>query len=1016
VVPFLHVNLGLAVDVERKDGTRVLLVPNLKAADTLDFKTFWLTYEDLIHKARTNRLTPDDFAGTTATLTNPGTVGTVQSVPRLMVDQGVIVGVGAIGFPPEYQAADPRFLARQGIGRIVTLTSTYDHRVIQGAQSGQFLARMHDLMLGEDRFYDLIFESLGIPYTPARWAVDDNPPVGSPQWAEKQAQVFRLINAYRVRGHLIADLDPLRQQRPSLYPELDPLFYGLTIWDLEREFATGGIDDQPVMKLADILSRVRDAYCRTVGIEYMHIQETDQKRWVQAWTEIPRTDVSKEEKLRILRKLNDAEAFEKFLHTKYVGHKRFGLEGAESLIPLLDALFGAAAGDGVEEAVVGMSHRGRLNVLANIVGKSYGRIFREFEGDLDPDTTGGSGDVKYHLGFTGKYETADGSVIGVQIAANPSHLEAVDPVLEGIVRAKQEKRGERGFTEVLPVLLHGDAAVAGQGVVAETFNLSQLPGYRTGGTVHIVINNQVGFTTSTLDARSSFYATDVAKTVQAPIIHVNGDDPEAVTRVARLAFAFRQAFQKDVVVDMVCYRRRGHNEGDEPSYTQPQMYKLIENRRSVRKLYLERLVNVGQISVEDGEALLDEFRHTLERAFAETREGARATMLPTKVAVEVPEVSTAVPAETLEGVLGFITKPPAGFTIHPKLVRMMEDRSASLRSGFVDWATAEALAIGSLALEGVPVRLAGEDSKRGTFSQRHAELTDFETGKKWIPLQLLTPTRVRIVDSLLSEFAAVGFEYGYSIEWPEALVMWEAQFGDFANGAQVIIDQFIAPGEAKWGQESGLTLLLPHGYEGQGPDHSSGRIERFLELCAHDNIGVVVPATSGQYFHLLRRQALARPHKPLIVFTPKSLLRTKESFTAASGLSEGGFETVIGDRGIRTGARRLILCSGKLFWDIARRKPEAPGDVALCELAQLYPVPEAELADLAGRHPSAELVWAQEEPENMGAYRFLWHHLRRIFGREPAYLGRPAAASPAVGSSKLHQVEQAAIVTAALRL
>jgi|FLYL01.1.fsa_nt_gi 2-oxoglutarate dehydrogenase E1 component len=1010
-----HVNLGLAVDLER-DGERILVVPNIKQADTLDFKSFWLEYEDVIHRARSNRLTPDDFAGTTVTITNPGTLGTVQSVPRLMPGQGVIVGVGAIAYPPEYQAADPRYLARQGIGRVVTLTSTYDHRVIQGAQSGEFLARIHRFLLGEDGFYDEIFEALTIPYTPARWATDDNPPLGTPQWAEKQANVFRLINAYRVRGHLIADLDPLRQQKPRMYPELDPLFYGLTIWDLDREFNSGGLGGTSVLPLREILAMLRDAYCRTTGIEYMHIQETDQKRWIQERVEGVSTELDHSEKLRILRKLNQAEAFERFLHTKYVGHKRFGLEGAESLIPLLDALLGAAAGDGIEEAVMGMAHRGRLNVLANIIGKSYEKIFREFEGDLDPETTGGSGDVKYHLGAEGKYET-DAGPIRVQVVANPSHLEAVDPVLEGVARAKQEKRGKDGHTRVLPILIHGDAAFAGQGVVAETLNLSQLRGYRTGGTVHIVVNNQVGFTTSALDARSSFYATDVAKTVQAPIIHVNGDDPEAVVRAARLAFAFRQAFHKDVVIDLICYRRRGHNEGDEPSYTQPLMYKLIENHRSVRKLYLERLVNTGEITMEQGESLLDEYRELMERAFLETREQEPPQVMPPPAPAPVDEPTTAVDRAELEEILRFITTPPPGFTVHPKLERFLEERARSLERGLVDWGTAEALAIGSLARQGIPVRLAGEDSRRGTFSHRHAVMVDYETGEEWLPLQELAAphTRVRFVDSLLSEFAAVGFEYGYSVEWPEALVMWEAQFGDFANGAQVIIDQFIVSGEAKWGQQSGLTLLLPHGYEGQGPEHSSGRIERFLELCAQDNIRVVIPATSGQYFHLLRRQALLRPLKPLVVFTPKSLLRTRESFSQAASLWEGSYQTVVDDPDLREGASKLILCAGKVYHDLVRAREErGRSDVAIVRVSQLYPVPETILADLASRHPDAQVVWCQEEPENFGAWRFMWHHLRRIFGREPSYAGRPEAASPATGSSKVHQAEQQALVAHAL--
>ena len=738
IVRYPHIVLGLAIDIERKDGSRGLVVPNIKSAETLDFKQFWVMYEELVHKARANRLTPDDFAGTTATLTNPGTIGTIQSVPRLMPDQGVIIGVGAISHPTEYLAADAAFLARQGIGRIVTLTSTYDHRVIQGAQSGELLSRIHSFLLGEGAFYDEIFASLTIPYTPARWAIDDNPPIGSPDWADKQANVSRLINAYRVRGHLIADLDPLRQNPPRMYPELDPLFYGLTIWDLDRDFATGGIEGTQVMPLGTVLARLRDAYCRTAGIEYMHMQETDQKRWIQERVEVPRVELSHEEKRRILRKLNQAEAFERFLHTKYVGHKRFGLEGAESVIPMLDSLLTAAAGAGMEEAVMGMAHRGRLNILANVIGKDYDKMFREFEGDLDPETTGGSGDVKYHLGFSGKYETADGSMIGVQLVANPSHLEAVDPVLEGVVRAKQEKRGPQGHKQVLPILIHGDAAFAGQGVVVETFHLSQLRGYRTGGTVHIVINNQVGFTTSTLDARSSFYATDVAKTVAAPIIHVNGDDPEAVWRVAKLAFAFREAFNRDVVIDMICYRRRGHNEGDEPSYTQPLMYKLIDQMRSVRKLYMERLVNTGDISVEDGEALLQEFHEFLDRAFQETRQSAPAAPPQRIQPMGGEEPVTAVSMEELDEILRFCTVPPGDFTVHPKLVKMLDERANSIASGTVDWGTAETLAIGSIARGGLPVRLAGEDSRRGTFSHRHAELTSYDTGAEWTPLQLLT--------------------------------------------------------------------------------------------------------------------------------------------------------------------------------------------------------------------------------------------------------------------------------------
>ncbi|MGA7272108.1 MAG: multifunctional oxoglutarate decarboxylase/oxoglutarate dehydrogenase thiamine pyrophosphate-binding subunit/dihydrolipoyllysine-residue succinyltransferase subunit, partial [Acidimicrobiia bacterium] len=748
-------------------------------------------------------------------------------------------------------------------------------------------------------------------------------------------------------------------------------------------------------------------------VEYMHIQEPAQKRWIQERVEVAQAPMPPEQRVRILRKLNEAESFETFLHTKYIGQKRFGLEGGESLIPLLDTVLGEAVEAGMSSAVIGMSHRGRLNVLTNIIGKSPTRIFMEFEGDMLPEMVGGADDVKYHLGAAGVYETSAGR-IDVEVVANPSHLEAVDPVLEGVARAHQERRGKQGHTEILPVLLHGDAAYAGQGVVVETHNLSQLLGYRTGGTVHVVVNNQVGFTTSTRDARSSFYATDVAKTVQAPIIHVNGDDPEAVARVAALAFAFRQEFHKDVVIDMVCYRRRGHNEGDEPSYTQPVMYKKIDEHPSVRKLYLDRLVSSGEIPMEKADQLLEEYRDLLDEAFKNHNETSPGAPLPE---VEPVDPDTGVDRVTLDRIITHITTPPEGFTIHPKLERVISDRAAALDKDSIDWATAEALAFGSLALEGVPIRLAGEDSRRGTFSHRHAELIDYETGQSWAPLQTLTEgeTRVRVVDSMLSEFAAVGFEYGYSTAWPEALVMWEAQFGDFANGAQVVFDQFVAAGEVKWHEVSGLTLLLPHGYEGQGPEHSSARIERFLELCAADNMRVAIPATSGQYFHLLRRQALRRPQKPLVVFTPKSLLRTRDSFAPTASLEKGRFQPLVLDE--VADASRLVLCAGKVFHDLdARRRQEGLDDVAIVRLAQLYPVPLEELQSVADRYADAELVWCQEEPQNMGAYRFLWLHLRTIFGREPRYAGRKEAASPATGSAKVHRSQQTALVEEALGL
>jgi 2-oxoglutarate dehydrogenase E1 component len=1010
-----HVNLAVAISVEGGPDAARLVAPNIKNTQELSFSDFWMAYEDLVERARQGRLTLADFDGTTHSLTNPGIIGTSHSVPRLMPGQALIVGVGAVAYPAERQGADPEYLATQGLSKVLTLSSTYDHRVIQGADSGRLLARIEELLTGADRFYDEIFGSLGVRYTPDRWATDD--------WAgpdekksEKQVSVSRLITAYRTQGHLIADLDPLRQHPPTLHPELDPGFYGLTIWDLERGFGTGGLAGSEQMPLKRILARLRASYCDTLGIEYMFISDPEQKRWIQQHVEIPEVALTREEKLRVLHKLNQAEAFETFLHTKYVGHKRFGLEGAESLIPLLDVVAGAASTSGVTEMVMGMAHRGRLNVLANIVGKGYAQVFREFQGDMEPRAMGGSGDVKYHLGAEGAYETANGS-IDVHLVANPSHLEAVDPVLEGVARAKQERLGLEGHTKILPLLIHGDAAFAGQGVVVETLHLSQLPGYRTGGTVHVVVNNQVGFTTSTHHARSSFYATDVAKAIEAPIIHVNGDDPEAVVRAGRLAVAYRNRFGRDIVIDLVCYRRRGHNEGDEPSFTQPLMYKLIDAHPPVRKLYLADLVDSGDISVDEGDAALSEFQEILRAAFAETQPPSRPTAPADAPSSAAADLETRVPRERLERILVHITSPPEGFVVHPKLAKLLDYRRNALSEG-VDWATAEALAFGTLAQEGVDIRLAGEDSKRGTFSHRHAGMVCYETGTEWMPLAELAGDgygRVAVVDSPLSEFAAVGFEYGYAIEAPSSLVVWEAQFGDFANGAQVIIDQFISSGEARWGQPSGLVLLLPHGHDGQGPDHSSGRLERFLQLSAEENMRVTVPSTTGQYFHLLRRQALSPIKKPLVIFTPKTPLRTRTSFSSAEVFTDGRFEPVLPDPHLTEGARRVVLCAGKVYHHLVDRRAELGiEDVALIRVAQLYPLTTDQIAAAVSPHPGAELVWCQEEPENHGAYRLVGPELTKVLGRVPEYAGRKVSASTASGLTKVHLAEQEELIDAAL--
>jgi 2-oxoglutarate dehydrogenase E1 component len=1047
VVP-AHVNLGLAIDVAKEDGTRQLLVPSIKSAEAMDFAHFWTAYEDVVRKARNNKLTVEDFQGTTISLTNPGTIGTVHSVPRLMQGQGTIIGVGSLDYPAEWQGASQETLNRNAVSKILTLTSTYDHRIIQGAQSGDFLRIVNALLLGENGFYDEIFESLRIPYEPVRWVQDIS--AHHDDDVNKTARVQQLIHAYRVRGHLMADTDPL-EYRQRRHPDLDVTSHGLTLWDLERDFATGGFGGEPMLRLRKILGILRDSYCRTIGTEYMHIQDPQQREWIQSKVEVGFTKPSPDEQLRILRKLNAAEAFETFLQTKFVGQKRFSLEGGESVIALLDRILCRAASENMDEVCIGMPHRGRLNVLANIAGKSYGQIFREFEGKQDPRSVQGSGDVKYHLGTEGEFVTEDGSKTKVYLAANPSHLEAVNPVLEGIARAKQDRLNLAGedFT-VLPVLLHGDAAFAGQGVVAETLNLSQLRGYRTGGTIHVVINNQVGFTTSPSSSRSSTYSTDVARMIQAPIFHVNGDDPEACVRVAELAFEFRQEFNKDVVVDMVCYRRRGHNEGDDPSMTQPLMYNLIEAKRSVRKLYTEALIGRGDISVEDAEAALRDYQQQLERVFIETKEAikesaaAPASSDPTLAGTDVEGHSglepptaqaadqttrsatdTAVPREELEHIGDAFVNMPHGFTVHPKLKQAMEKRAQSVREGGIDWATGELLAFGSLLKEGTPVRLAGQDSRRGTFVQRHAVLIDKVTAEEWTPLLYLGEGQARfwVYDSLLSEFAAMGFEYGYSVERPDALVLWEAQFGDFFNGAQTVVDEFISSSEQKWGQRSSVVLLLPHGYEGQGPDHSSARIERFLQMCAEDNMTVAYPSTPASYFHLLRRQAYARPRRPLIVFTPKSMLRLKAASSAVEDFTTGTFRPVLPDTApLDKGAvTRVLLASGKVVYDLeAAREKAGDQQTAIVRVEQLAPLPAHDIAAQLREYPNADVVWVQDEPQNQGAWPFMALNLPGMlaeFGenRPLRVVSRRASASPATGSTKKHQAEQQELVEAAFR-
>ncbi len=1020
-----HINLGLAIDVQKADGTRQLLVPSIKAAEKMDFASFWTAYEDIVRRTRDNKLTVEDFQGTTISLTNPGTIGTNHSVPRLMKGQGAIIGVGAMEYPAEYQGASEETIARNAISKVMTLTSTYDHRVIQGAQSGDFLRRMHALLLGEDDFYDEIFAALRIPYEPIRWAKD----VAASHDDEigKQARTLELIHAYRVRGHLMADTDPLEYRQRS-HPDLAVESHGLTMWDLDREFPTGsfGGEGRRFMKLRTILGILRDSYCRTTGIEYMHIMDPEQRRWIQERVEQPHSKPPRQEQLRILLKLNQAEAFETFLQTKFVGQKRFSLEGGETTIPLIDEICEAAAEADLDEVCIGMAHRGRLNVLANIVGKSYSQIFREFEGNIDPRTVQGSGDVKYHLGAEGEFLSGLGDRIKVSVAANPSHLEAVDPVLEGIARAKQDVLDRGAEYPVLPLLVHGDAAFAGQGVVAETLNLSQLRGYRTGGTIHVVVNNQVGFTTSPGASRSSLYCTDVARMVQAPIFHVNGDDPEACIRVARLAFEYRQAFNKDVVIDLVCYRRRGHNEGDDPSYTQPLMYDLIEQKRSVRKLYTESLIGRGDITIEEAEQVLADYQQQLERVFTEVREAdsqpSEWTTVPDYPDKPVGEATTAVTPEVMKRIADSYVTPPDGFTVHAKVMPQLQRRSQAITDGPIDWGTGEILALGSLLMEGRPVRMSGQDSRRGTFVSRFATIIDRINADEWTPLSSLTEDQAKfhIYDSLLSEYAALGFEYGYSVARPEALVIWEAQFGDFVNGAQTITDEFISSGETKWRQQSGVVLLLPHGYEGQGPDHSSARIERFLQLCADEAMTVAQPSTPASYFHLLRRHSLGEEHRPLIVFTPKSMLKRKEAASQPGDFTSGQFRPFVSDATADAEkVETLLLCSGRITWDlmVERAKREDAERFAIARIEELYPEPVDEILAELGRYPNLKAVrWVQDEPKNMGPWPHyqlnVWPYLSTGVGRvEP--ITRPSLSSPSVGTAKRHTEEQKSLISAA---
>ncbi|MGP6173522.1 multifunctional oxoglutarate decarboxylase/oxoglutarate dehydrogenase thiamine pyrophosphate-binding subunit/dihydrolipoyllysine-residue succinyltransferase subunit [Corynebacterium sp. A21] len=1025
-----HINVGLAIDLPQKDGSRSLVSAAIKETESMGFAQFIEAYEDIVNRARIGKLKMDDFQGVTISLTNPGGIGTRHSMARLTKGQGAIIAVGSMDYPAEFQGASADRLAELGVGKLVTMTATYDHRVIQGAESGEFLRTLSQLLV-DNAFWDHIFDEMHIPYTPIRWA-QDLPNTG----IDKNTRVMQLIEAYRSRGHLIADTNPLLWHQPGMpvpdHRDLEMETHGLTLWDLDRRFHVGGFGGKETMTLREVLSTLRQAYTLKVGSEYTHILDRDERLWLQDRIEAGIPKPTGAEQKYILQKLNAAEAFENFLQTKYVGQKRFSLEGAEALIPLMDAAIDTAAGQGLDEVVIGMPHRGRLNVLFNIVGKPLANIFNEFEGNMEQGQIGGSGDVKYHLGSEGTHLQMFGDgEIKVSLTANPSHLEAVNPVMEGIARAKQDllDKGEDGFT-VVPLLIHGDAAFSGLGIVPETINLAQLRGFTVGGTIHIVVNNQIGFTTTPDSGRSSHYSTDIAKGFGCPVFHVNGDDPEAVVWVGQLATEYRRRFGKDVFIDMICYRRRGHNEADDPSMTQPKMYEIINNKETVRAHYTEDLIGRGDLSVEDAEKVALDFHDQMESVFNEVKESEkRAVQEQTGItgSQELPlGMETNITREELLEIGQAYANVPDDFELHSRVAPVAKKRAEAVREGGIDWGWGELIAFGSLANAGRLVRLAGEDSRRGTFTQRHAVVFDPNNGNEYNGLNELAYQKGNggkflVYNSALTEYAGMGFEYGYSVANEDALVAWEAQFGDFANGAQTIIDEYVSSGEAKWGQTSKLVLLLPHGYEGQGPDHSSARIERFLQLCAEGSMTVAQPSTPANHFHLLRRHAMSDLKRPLIVFTPKSMLRMKAAASAVEDFTEvTKFQSVINDPnqvdrdgkiiGNPEKVKTIQLVSGKLYWELEkRREKDGRDDVAIVRIEMLHPIPFNRLREAFETYPNAEQIrFVQDEPANQGPWPFYQEHLRDLIPDMPKMVrvSRRAQSSTATGVSKVHQAEQ----------
>ena len=1047
-------NLGLAVDVEKKDGTRTLMVPVILDAGRKNFAEFLDAYNALVEKARTNTLTADDLTGANISLTNPGGIGTIASVPRLMVGQGTIVATGSIAYPPGLGAIGETI----GAEKVMTMTSTYDHRIIQGAESGRFLQRIAALLQGDEGFYERIFADLGVslgPLAPAPEARAITPPAGVPaipaaapamvdeELMQAVQAATSLLKAHRTHGHLAARLDPLGRE-PEGDPALDPVPLGLTPELMERIPARILRMYVPGQTLEDALPNLRETYCGPIAYEIEHIASHRQRLWLREAIESGkfRAPLATEEQKTLLRRLTEVDALERFMHKAYLGQKQFSIEGLDMTVPMLDELIQLAATRGAREVVIGMAHRGRLNVLAHNLGRPYDSIFAEFEGSstLEPITTipqGGTGDVKYHHGAQGSYQLPSGESIIVRLESNPSHLEFVAPVAAGATRAAQTTRqgphAHRETNAAVPVILHGDAAFPGQGVVAETLNLQALDGYTVGGTIHLIQNNQVGFTTDPDDSRSTHWASDLAKGFDVPIIHVNADDVPACISAVRLAFAFRQEFGHDVLIDLIGYRRFGHNEADEPAYTQPEMYQVIKKHAPARELFARQLIEQGVVTEQESTELTDEVweiltedHQRLKEKIAAGKEREHATGEYELDRTPSPEVKTAVSADRLRVLNDELLAVPDGFTVHPKLVRQLEQRQevfASEDAGGMVWAHAEALAYASLLTEGIPIRLTGQDTERGTFSQRHLVLHDPKTGQEHCPIQHLPGALapMELHNSPLSEMGCLGFEYGYSQEAPETLVLWEAQFGDFANGAQVIIDQFIVSGLAKWGQTSRLTLLLPHGYEGSGPEHSSARLERFLQLAAEGNIRVANPTTPAQYFHLLRRQARVAKQRPLVVMTPKSLLRLPQATSSLRELSENRFQPVLAESDHdRSGVRRLILCTGKIYYELAGHEMRKDNPyVAIGRVELLYPFPQSEILALAESYPALEeVVWVQEEPRNMGARAHMGPRLMQIL---PAhlkfgYIGRPERAASGEGYPVAHANEQNRIITTALNV